>query len=67
VIDIYQLLPKTNCRQCGYLTCLAFAAELRTDPGLLAQCPLLLQPEYSDKVEMLRGLFSPEEVSQPSA
>jgi ArsR family metal-binding transcriptional regulator len=67
VIDIYQLLPKTNCRQCGYLTCLAFAAELRTDPGLLAQCPPLLEPEYSRNREELEALFSPGEVSQPSA
>jgi len=22
IIDIYRLLPRTNCRQCGYLTCL---------------------------------------------
>ena len=67
VIDIYQLLPKTNCKQCGYLTCLAFAAELRTDPGLLAQCPPMLQPEYSHKCDELKALFSTEEVSQPSA
>lgn len=67
VIDIYQLLPKTNCKQCGYITCLAFAAELRTDLGLLAQCPPLLQFEYASNREMLEILFSPGEVSQPSA
>ena len=67
VIDVYQLLPKTNCKQCGYLTCLAFAAELRTDPGLLAQCPPLSQPENSEKCDEIRILFSPGEVSQPSA
>jgi ArsR family metal-binding transcriptional regulator len=67
VIDIYQLLPKTNCKQCGYLTCLAFAAELRTDPALLAQCPPLLEPEYARNREELEALFSPGEVSQPSS
>jgi len=67
VIDIYQLLPRTNCKQCGYITCLAFAAELRTDPGLLAQCPPLLQSEYARNREDLEALFSPGEVSQPSA
>jgi ArsR family metal-binding transcriptional regulator len=67
VIDIYQLLPKTNCKQCGYLTCLAFAAELRTDPGLLVQCPPLWQSDYARNREELEALFSPGEVSQPSA
>ena len=66
VIDVYQLLPRTNCKQCGYITCLAFAAEVRTNPGLLAQCPPLSQPEYSQKCEELKSLFSPGEVSQPS-
>jgi len=66
VIDIYQLLPKTNCKECGCLTCLAFAAELRTDPGLLAKCPPLMQPEYSSKREEIEALFSPGEVTQPS-
>ncbi len=26
-IDLYRdILPKTNCRECGFLTCLAFAS-----------------------------------------
>jgi len=66
VIDIYQLLPKTNCKQCGHITCLAFAAEVRTAPALLAQCPSLSQPEYSRKCEELIGLFSPDRISQSS-
>jgi ArsR family metal-binding transcriptional regulator len=66
VIDIYQLLPRTNCKQCNYVTCLAFAAELRTDPGLLAQCQPLLQSEHARNREKLEALFSPGEVSQPS-
>ncbi|MCK9572261.1 MAG: acetyl-CoA decarbonylase/synthase complex subunit gamma [Candidatus Omnitrophica bacterium] len=27
-LDIYKLLPKTNCRDCGFATCLAFAMQL---------------------------------------
>ena len=27
-LDIYKLLPKTNCRECGFATCLAFAMQL---------------------------------------
>ncbi len=29
VYDIYKLLPGTNCRECGYPTCLACAADIR--------------------------------------
>ncbi len=28
-MQIYRLLPRTNCGQCGYTTCMAFAAGLR--------------------------------------
>jgi len=58
VIDIYQFLPKTNCKQCGYATCLVFAAELGGNPELMAQCPPLSQPEYADSRAQIGRLFS---------
>ena len=27
VMEVYQLLPKTNCKECGYPTCMAFAMQ----------------------------------------
>jgi hypothetical protein len=40
-LEIYKLLDKSNCRQCGVPTCLAFAAAiLRGDKGL-TDCPRL--------------------------
>ncbi len=41
VIDIYKLLPRTNCRECGFMTCMAFAAELRSDPSKSSLCRYL--------------------------
>ncbi|MEI6633710.1 MAG: (Fe-S)-binding protein [Chlamydiota bacterium] len=38
VLDIYKLLPRTNCRECGYLSCMAFAAALRSDPLKVSLC-----------------------------
>ena len=38
-LDIYKLLPKTNCRQCGFPTCLAFALSLAKKAVVLAKCP----------------------------
>ena len=58
VADIYRLLPRTNCRQCGRQTCLVFAAELRDDLGLLYECPPLARAEHSDSLAQIEKLFS---------
>ena len=47
VMDIYRLLPRSNCKECGYPTCMAFANALRADPSLLATCPYLPADEYA--------------------
>ncbi|OGB99797.1 hypothetical protein A2V82_03100, partial [candidate division KSB1 bacterium RBG_16_48_16] len=36
---IYKLLPRTNCKKCGYPTCLAFAMALASKKVELAACP----------------------------
>lgn len=46
VLDIYKLLPGTNCKECGFLTCMAFAATLRNDSAKSSLCPHLLENEY---------------------
>lgn len=40
-IDIYKLLPKTNCAECGVPTCLAFAMKLAAGQAELSSCPHL--------------------------
>ncbi len=58
VADIYRLLPRTNCRQCGRQTCLVFAAELRDDIGLLSDCTPLATLENADCLAQISRLFS---------
>jgi ArsR family metal-binding transcriptional regulator len=58
VFSVYQLLPKTNCRECGYLTCLACANDIRNGVISLEKCPLLLKPEYMKNKERLMSMFS---------
>jgi ArsR family metal-binding transcriptional regulator len=41
LMDIYKLLPRTNCKECGYPSCLAYAAKLREETAELSQCPYL--------------------------
>jgi len=38
-IEIYKLLPKTNCKDCGQPTCLAFAMQLAMKKASLEECP----------------------------
>ena len=58
VYEIYKLLPRKNCKECGYPTCLAFAADLRSGAVSLDKCTLLLKPEYSNDRELVIALFS---------
>ena len=38
-LEIYKLLPKTNCKDCGFPTCLAFAMKVATKQVGLEKCP----------------------------
>jgi len=37
-LEIYKLLPKTNCRDCGFPTCLAFAMQLAAGKATIDLC-----------------------------
>src|SRR5450756_1256068 len=38
-LEIFKLLPKTNCKECGFPTCLAFAMKLSQKATELDKCP----------------------------
>ena len=38
-LEIYKLLPKTNCKDCGFPTCLSFAMRLAAKQVELDACP----------------------------
>jgi len=42
-LQIYKLLPQTNCKECGYPTCLAFAMKLAAKQAELAACPYVTE------------------------
>lgn len=44
IIDILKILPKTNCQECGYPTCMAFAAALVKARAAADKCPSLTAP-----------------------
>ncbi|MCX6003389.1 MAG: acetyl-CoA decarbonylase/synthase complex subunit gamma [Chloroflexi bacterium] len=42
-IQIFKLLPKTNCGKCGVPTCLAFAMNLAAGKAELSACPFVTE------------------------
>lgn len=42
-IEFFKLLPKTNCKDCGQPTCLAFAMQLANQKAKLEDCPHVSQ------------------------
>jgi ArsR family metal-binding transcriptional regulator len=42
-LDVWTLLPRTNCKRCGEPTCVAFASRLLLHKGEPDDCPVLLQ------------------------
>lgn len=44
VLEVFKLLPGRNCRDCGYLSCMAFAAALSRQEAHPVQCPGLGPP-----------------------
>lgn len=56
-LDIWTLLPQTNCKQCGEQTCMAFACNLLLRNRELAECrPLLEDAAYSDQRATLEAI-----------
>lgn len=47
-IQIYKLLPKTNCGECGVPTCLAFAMSLAAGKAELAACPYVTEESKAE-------------------
>jgi len=59
-MDIYRLLPRTNCRECGYSSCMAYAAQLRKGEADLSQCPYLSDDSHAEnRKQLLRLLDKP--------
>lgn len=50
VMDIFKLLPRTNCRKCGFATCLAFAGALSQGKIGPEKCPEFKNPIYFNAV-----------------
>jgi acetyl-CoA decarbonylase/synthase complex subunit gamma len=58
-IDVYKLLPKTNCKECGEENCMAFATKIVNREVQLEQCPPLLKKDNSKAYAQLKEMLKP--------
>ena len=56
-LDIFRLLPGTNCKRCGEPSCLAFAVKLAGREIEVAKCAPLFSGEYQEKQKVLLELL----------
>jgi hypothetical protein len=67
-VDLYKATPRTNCRQCGFPSCLAFSVNVIVDRGDLALCPHISEAVRSQLGERIseqqaRGIYLRREKS----
>jgi len=54
-LQIQKLLPKTNCKECGVNTCLAFAMKLAARKAEIADCPYASE----EAIQVLSKAYEP--------
>ncbi|MCJ7561025.1 acetyl-CoA decarbonylase/synthase complex subunit gamma, partial [Candidatus Bathyarchaeota archaeon] len=58
-IDVYKLLPKTNCKECGQENCMAFATKIVNREVTLEQCAPLLKKGNEKAYLKLKDMLKP--------
>jgi acetyl-CoA decarbonylase/synthase complex subunit gamma len=58
-IDVYKLLPKTNCKECGEENCMAFATKIVNREVNVDQCTPLLKKENAKAYGQLKEMLKP--------
>ncbi len=58
-IDVYKLLPKTNCKECGQENCMAFATKIVNREVSIDSCKPLFKKEYEKACLQLKELLKP--------
>ncbi len=56
-VDVYKLLPATNCKACGQPTCFTFALKVTAGEAELEQCAPLFTEAHREKRERLLTLL----------
>ncbi len=64
-LEIYKLLPQTNCGECGFDTCMSFAAHVLDRTAKIEDCKPLVEKAKKDKkaaekLKKLKEMTAPE-------
>ncbi|HLB70264.1 MAG: 4Fe-4S binding protein [Candidatus Methanoperedens sp.] len=59
VMELYKLLPKTNCKKCGESTCMAFAVALLSRKKKVSECTPIIEEMFKKDREKLESLLLP--------
>jgi len=65
-LDIFKLLPGTNCKRCGEPSCLAFAVKLVGRDIEITKCDPLFSEKYQEKRNVLLDLLHAAGFEVPS-
>src|SRR4030067_920154 len=58
-LDIWTLMPKTNCKKCGEATCMAFACNLLLQERVLEECtPLQVDEAFAERRATLEAMVA---------
>jgi ArsR family metal-binding transcriptional regulator len=66
-LDIYKLIPGTNCKTCGELTCMTFAVKLSEEEISVMRCVELFSGNFTDKRNELLRLLKASGYNIPEA
>jgi len=58
-IDVYKLLPRTNCKECGEENCMAFATKVVNRELPIEKCSPLQAKEYEKSYQQLKEMLKP--------
>ncbi|MGQ9538920.1 MAG: acetyl-CoA decarbonylase/synthase complex subunit gamma [Candidatus Bathycorpusculaceae bacterium] len=58
-IDVYKLLPRTNCKECGEENCMAFATKVVNREVPIEKCTPLLKKENEKAYKQLKEMLKP--------
>ncbi|MCD6520153.1 MAG: hypothetical protein J7M05_09560 [Anaerolineae bacterium] len=56
-MEVYQLLPRTNCKACGYSSCFIFALKLISGEASIQDCIPLSEKKYQKQLQELGDLL----------
>ncbi|MEM2466120.1 MAG: (Fe-S)-binding protein, partial [Candidatus Bathyarchaeia archaeon] len=58
-IDVYKLLPRTNCKECGEENCMAFATKVVNREVPIEKCKPILKKEFEKSYKQLKEMLKP--------